>query len=412
MSKSISYDRIDENCIVDDVFEEEETDQNLAPLDDDFCFPNRHDDNKFESQFQHVIFDETYFENGIKNKNEENLNLNTNTNSASDLLGAGSSNFHNENININSNGGRCLDEKQQQNTESDANLDEMLFSVELENEEIIDVENNPKNHDNENESKKHIVMLNNKNISLSSELENTIRLVFIEMDERFQNLVQNFSSKEDKKLFEFSTKRTLQRQYCFNNETSYAKYKFKHEYLTKKSKEASTEPNENNINSKNNISSFSSSSILDSKYETFTINHNVKNEAEFQRIFNHHSKIQETDKNTLGYVGNYLKKGNRYLAMTRAIGDSQFKPEVIADPFIRKLSSSTIFKYDKIIMASDGIWDVLSSKDIQTNLNDVSFEQAKKSKTASLLCDCRNDQYQQHDNITLIILYFNWNFFK
>lgn len=119
-------------------------------------------------------------------------------------------------------------------------------------------------------------------------------------------------------------------------------------------------------------------------------NHNVESKRELQRITE--QKVQVLD----GYV--VQKNGPHMLAMTRSLGDWQFGKYVPAEPTMLKLDRA----YNRFVLASDGIWDVLKMKKLWSLYREKnpSWRQAAK-----VVNDERNRLYEQHDNTTLIFVF-------
>ena len=94
-----------------------------------------------------------------------------------------------------------------------------------------------------------------------------------------------------------------------------------------------------------------------------------------------------------GYVVN--RHGDS-LAMSRSLGDSGFQDVITSKPTITQVQQSC----DYICLASDGIWDVMSGKQV--------WEFIKNLKTfknsAKMILQYRNKSYEQHDNCALILV--------
>uniref|UniRef100_A0A1J3IP27 protein-serine/threonine phosphatase n=1 Tax=Noccaea caerulescens TaxID=107243 RepID=A0A1J3IP27_NOCCA len=86
------------------------------------------------------------------------------------------------------------------------------------------------------------------------------------------------------------------------------------------------------------------------------------------------------------------------LAVSRAFGDKQLKPYVIAEPEIQEDDISTL---EFIVIASDGLWNVLSNKDavaIARDISDAETATRKLVQEAYARGSC--------DNITCIVVRF------
>lgn len=123
-----------------------------------------------------------------------------------------------------------------------------------------------------------------------------------------------------------------------------------------------------------------------------SVDHNLKNPSEVARI----KKLADFHGVTRdGYVCN---ANGDMLNMTRAIGDHNFGDIVIAKPAIKKVTD-----FDIIVLATDGIWDVL---DINKVIELVPGAPDWK-KTASHVNDARNMLFSQHDNTSIVVIFMN-----
>jgi serine/threonine protein phosphatase PrpC len=98
-----------------------------------------------------------------------------------------------------------------------------------------------------------------------------------------------------------------------------------------------------------------------------------------------------------GYVSNH--EGSM-LAISRALGDSDFGEAVTPVPTIKRIKKP----YDIYVVASDGIWDVMNGKQVWNMLNNPKELKAWKY-SAGRLNHIRNQKYAQHDNTSLILLF-------
>lgn len=86
------------------------------------------------------------------------------------------------------------------------------------------------------------------------------------------------------------------------------------------------------------------------------------------------------------------------LAVSRAFGDKMLKPYVVADPEIQE---ETIDGVDFLIIASDGLWNVLSNKEAVTIVQDIKDAEAASRKLIE-------EAYSRgsSDNITCVVVRF------
>ena len=129
-----------------------------------------------------------------------------------------------------------------------------------------------------------------------------------------------------------------------------------------------------------------------------TIDHKPSEATELKRIENNGGKIMNIDVPRV-----YINENVNGLAMSRAIGDLSYKQGkniVIADPDVtfRNIISTNEF----IIMASDGLWDVVNNNEairfVNQYLNKISLKQIAIKLTKLAL------QKGSTDNITVIIV--------
>lgn len=91
--------------------------------------------------------------------------------------------------------------------------------------------------------------------------------------------------------------------------------------------------------------------------------------------------------------------GPAALQVTRSIGDDDLKPSVTAEPEITETSLSAEDEY--LVMASDGLWDVISNDDVVSIIKDTVKEPAMCSKRLATEAAARGSG----DNITVIVVF-------
>ncbi|KAM3338178.1 protein kinase and PP2C-like domain-containing protein isoform X1 [Capsicum galapagoense] len=91
--------------------------------------------------------------------------------------------------------------------------------------------------------------------------------------------------------------------------------------------------------------------------------------------------------------------GDAALQVTRSIGDDDLKPAVTAEPEIASTTLSTEDEY--IVMASDGLWDVVSERDVVNIIRDTVKEPGMCSKRLATEAAERGSK----DNITVIVIF-------
>nr|GMC84247.1 protein kinase and PP2C-like domain-containing protein [Ipomoea batatas] len=91
--------------------------------------------------------------------------------------------------------------------------------------------------------------------------------------------------------------------------------------------------------------------------------------------------------------------GNAALQVTRSIGDDDLKPAVTAEPEISETILSADDEY--IVMASDGLWDVVSEADVVSIIRDTVKEPGMCSKRLATEAAERGSK----DNITVIVVF-------
>ena len=115
------------------------------------------------------------------------------------------------------------------------------------------------------------------------------------------------------------------------------------------------------------------------------------NEKNYERLsFDHRAD----DKKEIGRIinsGGYLKEGrvNGTLMLSRVFGDFEFKKlGVKCEPFLFKKVINNDIKNQFIILASDGIWDIIEEWEIKDYINDIvrDYEGSGESVTMKI-CD-------------------------
>ncbi|GAB2210064.1 hypothetical protein Drorol1_Dr00015317 [Drosera rotundifolia] len=91
--------------------------------------------------------------------------------------------------------------------------------------------------------------------------------------------------------------------------------------------------------------------------------------------------------------------GDAGLQVTRSIGDDDLKPTVTAEPEITETSLSAEDEY--LVMASDGLWDVVSSEEVVNIIRDTVKEPSMCSKRLATEAAERGSK----DNITVIVVF-------
>ena len=125
----------------------------------------------------------------------------------------------------------------------------------------------------------------------------------------------------------------------------------------------------------------------------------------------HLSRERERIEAAGGFV-TYDHKTGRYLtmhklAMTRAIGDADLKPFVTSEP---EVTRHELVEGEFLILASDGIWDVVSNQDAVDHVVEVYDREAPTKDTASALSAAckslvrRAFQRGSRDNMTVMVV--------
>lgn len=91
--------------------------------------------------------------------------------------------------------------------------------------------------------------------------------------------------------------------------------------------------------------------------------------------------------------------GPAALQVTRSIGDDDLKPAVTAEPELSETSLSAQDEY--MVMASDGLWDVISNEDVVSIIRDTVKEPAMCSKRLATEAAARGSG----DNITVVVVF-------
>ncbi|XP_056691166.1 protein kinase and PP2C-like domain-containing protein isoform X2 [Spinacia oleracea] len=91
--------------------------------------------------------------------------------------------------------------------------------------------------------------------------------------------------------------------------------------------------------------------------------------------------------------------GAAALQVTRSIGDDDLKPAVTAEPEITETGLSSEDEY--LVMASDGLWDVISNEEVLSIIRDTVKEPSMCSKRLATEAAQRGSK----DNITVIVVF-------
>lgn len=91
--------------------------------------------------------------------------------------------------------------------------------------------------------------------------------------------------------------------------------------------------------------------------------------------------------------------GAAALQVTRSIGDDDLKPAVTAEPEITETVLSVEDEY--LVMASDGLWDILTSEEVISIIKDTVKEPGMCSKRLATEAAERGSK----DNITVIVIF-------
>ena len=174
--------------------------------------------------------------------------------------------------------------------------------------------------------------------------------------------------------------------------------------------------NDNNNNNNNTTATTTASSAT---IQQLTKDHKPNEETERNRIYSVGGTVQwcglrdQTTKEPIPNTGVYRMNGN--LALSRAIGDRSEKPYISSQVDITSMtlpsSGNNNDNNDCIILASDGLWDVMTNEQIQSFLQKTLQQQEKQSKTTltkqrmakSLVKEAL--RLGSTDNITIIIIW-------
>ena len=127
--------------------------------------------------------------------------------------------------------------------------------------------------------------------------------------------------------------------------------------------------------------------VMKHKILRMSHNHNVNARSEKRRVINSSDH----------YIADgYVCTDTTSLAMTRAIGDHDVGKVIMAEPYVREVSNPNY-----IIIASDGIWDVMTREEVW----DVCKVHTAGNPAKSLI-EYRDTKYEQHDNSSIIFVSF------
>jgi serine/threonine protein phosphatase PrpC len=123
-------------------------------------------------------------------------------------------------------------------------------------------------------------------------------------------------------------------------------------------------------------------------------------------------KPEETERTRIEALGgNIVFSGgtlrvNGDLALTRAIGDKRHRPFIIPDPEIKKYKLTSKNKF--IVLATDGLWDVVSNKNVIELI--MKHYDNKKHSDKKVLENAMNDLKERienviYDNTTVVLIH-------
>ena len=93
----------------------------------------------------------------------------------------------------------------------------------------------------------------------------------------------------------------------------------------------------------------------------------------------------------------FFKGSDAGLAMSRAIGDKSMGPGILQKPYLTRIRTPFLF----IAMGSDGFFDVVNDP---TPLRLWAYQPSMELSAAHVL-QLRNNQHEQHDNISIMLLF-------
>jgi serine/threonine protein phosphatase PrpC len=146
--------------------------------------------------------------------------------------------------------------------------------------------------------------------------------------------------------------------------------------------------------------------IKQNKVRKLSFDHNPTVKSEIKRL-ECYDNYQTFDGSYVLFDKDGSKTDNIGLAMTRAIGDCSMGDSISCKPVITRINK----KYDLIMLASDGIWDVWNGKGkpVWDKLrNDILKSKNSWKNSAFKFNTWRNENFEQHDNTSLILLYLDY----
>lgn len=131
-------------------------------------------------------------------------------------------------------------------------------------------------------------------------------------------------------------------------------------------------------------------------------------EAHFiaKRLSFDHRSEDETEQKRIKDAGGFITRSRvlGILAVTRSFGDHGMKEFVPADPFTSQTDISDIGDYPFLILACDGVWDVLSDQQAADLLLQRYKEVGPYSEAAELLVNTAIEKGST-DNVTAIVIF-------
>lgn len=120
--------------------------------------------------------------------------------------------------------------------------------------------------------------------------------------------------------------------------------------------------------------------------------------------------LLQTEKARIEKLGGFIQdvngipRLNGVLAVTRSFGDIRFKQFVVPEPEVLKHSFTG--REDFIVLACDGLWDVMDAKDVGDFVREY---RKSKGTTAGVAKALTNEalELKSGDNISVIVVFFD-----
>jgi len=149
--------------------------------------------------------------------------------------------------------------------------------------------------------------------------------------------------------------------------------------------------------------------------ESILIKKGTSGQWEAEALTTPHKASDPTEKERIEKLGGHVFFNRVFgaLAVSRSFGDSKFKIPKTAQNFVSwepAMRQVTLVpnEHKFLVLACDGLWDVMSHQEVAEFVIKAKYEQGKNSSEISKMLVREALNKRTEDNVTVIVLYFNW----